>query len=96
MDNPGFIDATQLCNIHKIEVSFIHMLNEYGLIEIREDETTIWIPEQEVLPVEKFIRLHYEMDINFEGMHAIAHLLNKISHMESEMVQLRRKLAMFE
>jgi chaperone modulatory protein CbpM len=96
MENAGFIEATHFCTVHNIELSFIHTLSEYGLIEIREDETSTWIPEQQVSPLEKYIRFYFDMDINIEGIHAVAHLLNKISHLEDELVQLRRKLAMYE
>jgi hypothetical protein len=96
MEHTGFIEANQFCVIHNIELSFIHSLQEYGLIEIWQDESSTWIPEQEVSPLEKYIRLHFDMEINFEGMDAIVHLLNKINHMEKEMVMLRRKLAMYE
>jgi hypothetical protein len=96
MENPGFIEANQFCTVHNIEISFIQSLNEYGLIEIREDETSIWIPEQQVSPLEKYIRFHYDMDMNIEGIHAVAHLLDTISRMEDEIVQLRRKLALYE
>jgi hypothetical protein len=96
MEHAGFIEATQFCMVHNIELSFIHSLYEYGLIEIRQDDDSMWIPEQEVSPLEKYIRLHFDMEINFEGMDAIAHLLNKINHMEKEILLLRQKLAMYE
>ena len=96
MEHAGFIEANQFCTVHNIEISFIHSLHEYGLIEIRQDEDSTWIPEQEVSPLEKYIRLHFEMEINFEGMDAIIHLLNKINLMEKEILHLRQKLAMYE
>ena len=96
MENPGFIEATQFCIVHNIELSFIYELNEYGLIEIQRDETSTWIPEQEVTPLEKYMRLHFDMDINVEGLHAISHLLKKMQEMEEELLLLRRKLAVYE
>ena len=39
MEHAGFIEATQFCTVHNIELSFIQSLHEYGLIEIRQDET---------------------------------------------------------
>ena len=96
MDNAGFIEAQQFCLVHNIEYSFIQSLNDYGLIEIRQDGTATWIPEQEVQPLEKYIRLHFDMEINIEGIHAISHLLKQMSRMEEEILQLRRKLALYE
>ena len=96
MGNPGYIEANQFCIVHNIELSFIYALNDYGLIDIRKDEITTWIPEEEVTPLEKYMRLHFDMDINVEGLHAIAHLLEKMHHMEEEILLLKRKLAVYE
>ena len=96
MEHVGFIEANEFCMVHNIEPAFIYSLHEYGLIEIRKDEDSIWIPEQEVSPLEKYIRLHFDMEINLEGIDAINHLLNKINHMEKELLLLRQKLAMYE
>lgn len=96
MENAGFIEAQQFCIVHNVQFSFIQTLNEYGLIEIRQDEQAAWIPEQEVQPLEKYLRMYLDMDINPEGIHAISHLLKHMSKMEEEILQLRRKLAIYE
>ena len=96
MEHPGFIEATEFCTVHNIELSFIYTLHDYGLIEIEKDEISTWIPEEEVTPLEKYMRLHFDMDINVEGLHAIAHLLKKMHHMEEEILLLKRKLSIYE
>ncbi|HSB92403.1 MAG TPA: chaperone modulator CbpM [Flavitalea sp.] len=96
MENPGFIEATVFCTVHNIELSFLYELNEYGLIEIQKDESTTWIPEQDVTSLEKYMRLHFDMDINVEGLHAIAHLLRQLEQMKDEILMLKRKLAVYE
>lgn len=96
MEITGFIEAEKFCLIHNVDVSFVYTLSDYGLIETRKQEDGILIPFAEIQPLEKFIRLHIEMDINPEGIQAIAHLLKQLRSMEEELLALRRRLALYE
>jgi MerR HTH family regulatory protein len=40
--------------------------------------------------------LHYELDINLEGIDAIATLLKKIDALEQELIATKNKLRVFE
>jgi hypothetical protein len=42
--------------------------------------------------LEKFVRLHYDLDINLEGIETINYLLERIEEMQKEIVNLRNKL----
>lgn len=42
--------------------------------------------------LEKYIHLHYDLDINLEGLDAVAHLLNQIQVLQVEVRQLRNEL----
>ena len=46
----------------------------------------------EIHKLEKFVRLHYDLDINIEGIETINHLLEKIEEMQKEIVRLRNKM----
>jgi hypothetical protein len=41
--------------------------------------------------LEKFVRLHYDLDINLEGIETINYLLEKIEKMQKEILELRNK-----
>jgi hypothetical protein len=43
--------------------------------------------------LEKFVRLHYDLDINLEGIETINYLLEKIEKMQREILELRNKTA---
>jgi hypothetical protein len=51
---------------------------------------------EEMRALERMIRLHYDLEINMEGIDAIAHLLERVEHMQEEMRMLRRKLGVVE
>ncbi|MBK6338750.1 MAG: hypothetical protein IPN93_15995 [Bacteroidetes bacterium] len=42
------------------------------------------------------IRIHYELNINLEGIDAIFHLLNRIENLELELLTVKNKLQAFD
>ncbi len=92
MENDELIPAKDFCIYHNIEYSFISSLENSGLISITSIEQSSFIPVDEIQKLEKFIRLHYDLDINLEGIETINHLLEKIEEMQKEILNLRNKL----
>jgi chaperone modulatory protein CbpM len=91
-----YIPATEFCAGHQIELSFIRTLHESGLIETTILEGTLFLPSTELRELERLTRLHYEMDINLEGVEAISHLLRRVSDMQEEILSLRNKLRFYQ
>ena len=46
--------------------------------------------------IEKMIRLHYDLQINFEGIDAISQLLNKIETLQQNLLRTQNKLRLYE
>jgi predicted lipoprotein len=42
------------------------------------------------------VRLHYELDINLEGIETIFHLLDRIEALQQEMRDLQKKIGVYE
>ena len=92
MENHELIPAEDFCIYHNIEYSFINSLEDSGLITVTAVEQTTYIPVDELEKLEKFVRLHYDLDINIEGIETINHLLEKIQEMQKEILQLKNTL----
>jgi hypothetical protein len=90
------IPVAVLCSHYNIEVSFITSLSEYGLLEIVTVEETPYIEEERIRDLEKLIQLHYDLDINLEGIDAIKHLLNRVENLQGELAALKNKLRLYE
>ena len=84
--------VTEFCIHHNIELSFIHSLKEYDMIETVQKEEKIYLPISELPRLEKIIRLHFELDINLEGIETITHLLKRIELMQERITQLTNRL----
>jgi len=96
MSNEELIPATEFCHYHSIELSFIHDLGEAGLAHLVMVKEDPFISTQELAQLEKMIHLHYELDINIEGIDAIWHMLQKIETLQDEMNRLRNRLRSYE
>jgi chaperone modulatory protein CbpM len=96
MQTEELIAAEAFCTGHQIELSFIEGLHESGLIGMTIEEGTVWLQADELSMLEKFVRWHYELSINPEGIEAIAHLLFRVDHMQEEIRTLRNKLQSYE
>ena len=90
------IDATQFCIYHNVEISFIHSLHQSGLLDIVVVKETIFIQEEQLEQLEKLARLHYDLDINLEGIETIAYLLEKVNTLQDEMTMIKNKLRVYD
>jgi hypothetical protein len=96
MSTAELIPATDFCISHNIDITFIQSLQEYGLIEVTTIEQARFVHTEQLPQLEQFIRLHYELDINLEGIDAISNLLQRIEQMQKEIRSLKNKLSSFE
>lgn len=96
MQTDELILAEKFCSYYQVEYSFISDLERFGLIEITSDDTANYIPQNQLQKLEQIIRLHYDLNINLEGIDAIAHLLDRVKNMQSEITLLKNRLKLYE
>lgn len=94
---PGeLIRAEDFCFHYNISLSFINSLQEYGLIEVTIVEHNYFIPQAQLQKLEQLARLHFDLDINLEGIEAITHLLERVKSLQSEITGLKNRLSLYE
>ena len=96
MENRQLISVGQFCVHYNTELEFIHSLYEYGLVEIITVEDTQYLKSEQLTELEKMIRLHYELEINLEGIDAITHLLHRMNNLREELDILKNRLRLYE
>jgi hypothetical protein len=96
MDNKEMVAAQDFCLSHNVEISFLYSLSESGLVETTTVEENVFISQDQLPELEKLVRLHYDMDINLEGIEAIHHLLQQIKDIQNEMKMLKNRLGLYE
>ncbi|ANH81995.1 hypothetical protein A8C56_14360 [Niabella ginsenosidivorans] len=92
METANQISIEECCSYYSIEASFIRSLDEYGLIELKQEQDAYFISFEQLADLEKYMHMHYDMDINMEGLEAITHLLNRIHALQHEIKRLRNEL----
>jgi hypothetical protein len=92
MESERLIPLQELCSHYNIEISFIRSLNEFGLVEIHRVSEEDCLNMESLADVESMMRIHYDLEINMEGIDAISHLLKKMHDMQQELLRLRNKL----
>jgi len=90
------IGVKTFCTHYNIPISFIESLSEYELIELEEVDSTTYIQLEDIHQIEKMIRLHYELNVNFEGIDIINHLKAQIKSLEEEITVLKNTIDFYK
>lgn len=96
MQKEYLVKVDEFCANHNIEISFISSLQENGLIEVKTIKDSGFIESDQLLQLEKIVRLYYELDINLEGIETINYLLHRIGNQQDEIQMLRNRLRLYE
>ncbi len=96
METKNLISVQLLCNHYNIPVSFISRLQEFQLVEVIFENDDLFIQNTQLKEVEKMIRIHYDLDINFEGLDAISNLLQQVESLKEEIITLHNRLRLYE
>lgn len=96
MGTKNLISVQLICNHYNIPVSFIDTLNEFQLVDIIIENNNLFIHKSQLKEVEKMMRIHYDLEINFEGLDAIYNLLNQVESLKEEITLLHNKLRFYE
>jgi hypothetical protein len=96
MIDEHFIPTQTLCSQYNIKISFVDALNRMGLIQIEIIEETQFIHQDQLGDLEKIIRLHYELNVNLEGIDVVFNLLEKEREIRKELTALQNRLRLYE
>lgn len=96
MKEESYILIQHYCETTSVDPEFIEQLFEYGLIQHLEHGDAPAIHQEELPTIERMVRLHYDLEINLEGLQVIAHMREKMIQMQKQMMDLERKLKRFE
>jgi hypothetical protein len=96
MEKTNLIQIKQFCSSHNIEFSFIDALKQFGLVEIIIVDEESYLPHEQLSDVERMMRLHYELDINMEGIDAISGLLQRVNELQRHLLTAQNRLRLYE
>lgn len=92
MKSDEMIPLTVFCDIHEVEIAFVHSLGDYGLVEIISVEEAPFLPLHQLSTLEQLVRLHNDLQLNVESLDVVHHLLARIDELQRENTSLRNRL----
>jgi len=96
MQTEDLIPADKFCVHSDVELSFIQSLQQSGLIQIIEIGESGYLQRDQLKELEKWIRLHRDLEINLEGIEAVSHLLERVKDLQNELSLLKDRLRLYE
>lgn len=96
MADEKLIAVKDICIYYDIPDTFIKDLAEYELIEVVTAEKQWFIDEGKITDIERFMRLHYDLNINLEGLDVIKHLLQQVERLQREVNDLSSQLDFYK
>lgn len=82
------ISVVQFSQYHQIEPQFVIDLYENGLVVLSELNQEYFIEEEQLTSIEKYVKFHYDLGINLEGIEVIHHLLDQITTLQKQLKHL--------
>jgi hypothetical protein len=96
MKTEELIIVNVFCQECQIESSLIWELEEFGLIETIRQEEVVYLDKNQIVTIEKIIRLHTDLNINKEGIEVILDLLEKVNQLNADVKHLKDRLNLYE
>jgi hypothetical protein len=89
------VPAQEFCSHHHVELNFIYSLRDYGLIDVISNEGNDYLSADKLDELEKIIRLHYDLEVNVEGIVVILNLLKQLDDAEHRLNELKSRLKFY-
>jgi hypothetical protein len=96
MSAANLIEVTVFCTHQQVDLAFVLQLRDRGLIRLTEEQETFYLEAEEMSRVEQLTRMHYDLDINLEGIEALSHMLERVQRMQHELRELQERLRLYE
>lgn len=90
------IPVRDFCVHHHIEITFIQLLAQQGLVETVDIEQAIYVEPEQLPRLEKFVRLHQELAIHPDDLDVVNDLLDRLEGLQQEVTRLQNRLVFYE
>ena len=92
MEERNIIRIREICSQYQVREEFIIRLHDFGLIELITRDEEQFMESESLSELETLMHLHYDLEINMEGIDAISHLLKRVKEVQRELTLLRNRL----
>ncbi|XRE44518.1 hypothetical protein ACIVBQ_002722 [Tenacibaculum discolor] len=96
MSNTELISVQKVIVHHNLDEQFIESIESFQLIEFVVKDSNKYLYTEQLPILEKIIRLHYDLEVNMQGIDVINNMLDRMDSMHKTIKQLENKLKLYE
>ena len=96
MQTEHLILVRDFCVYHNVEITFVETLAANELIKITTIEHTLYVEPAQLTNLEKFVRLHHDLNIRADDMDVVSDLLGRMEDLQSQVTTLQNRLRFYE
>ncbi|CAM1364528.1 putative MerR family transcriptional regulator [Tenacibaculum litoreum] len=96
MSDKELISVQKVIVHHNLDEQFIESIESFQLIEFIVKDSNKYLHTEQLPILEKIIRLHYDLEVNMQGIDVINNMLDRMDSMHKTIQQLENKLKLYE
>lgn len=96
MEQENLISIHDFCAHHHLEISFIQTLEENGIVETTTYKEVQYLLPEHLEQVERFARLHQDLDIHPEDLDVVYDLLERMKHLQDQLRQMQQQIDFYK
>ncbi len=96
MEPNQLISVSEFCVHHHIEIAFVQLLEQQGLVEIITIEQSVYVQPEQLPRLEKLVRLHQDLSIHPDDLDVVSELLERVERLQNQVTQLQNRLVFYE
>jgi len=96
MSDKELISIQKVIVHHNLDEQFIESIESFQLIEFVVKDSNKYVYTEQLPILEKIIRLHYDLEVNMQGIDVINNMLDRMDSMHKTIQQLENKLKLYE
>ena len=96
MQTSHLILVRDFCVSHHVEITFVETLAANDLIETMTIEQTLYVEPAQLTQLEKFVRLHHDLNIHPDDLDVVSALLDRVEGLKNEVAALQNRLRFYE
>ena len=93
---PNLIPVSEFCVYHHVEISFVQLLEQQGLIETIIVEQSVYVQQEQLPRLEKFVRLHQDLSIHPDDLDVVIDLIERVESLQDQVTHLQNRLVFYE
>ncbi|WGH76025.1 chaperone modulator CbpM [Tenacibaculum tangerinum] len=96
MSDKELISIQKVMVHHHLDEQFIESVESFQLLEFVVKDSNKYVYTEQLPVLEKIIRLHYDLEVNMQGIDVINNMLDRMDAMHTTIQQLENKLKRYE